>query len=144
MKKESSNPVYPHFKHLLSQTGRYSARHIDIFWNLTDERAIKDVEVVFVPREALADQELRNKYKRYSSQWVANLGNCAEQWLKEDGYTPERIFGRFMHHRFASDAETRRALEEFAHVEECEWARLMLRGFEDRPEAHLLSSPHAA
>jgi hypothetical protein len=45
MKKESSNPVYPHFKHLLSQTGRYPARHIDIFWNLTDEWAIKDVEV---------------------------------------------------------------------------------------------------
>ena len=144
MKEESRNPVYPHFKHLLSQTGRYPARHIDIFWNLTDEWTIKDVEVVFVPREALADQELQTKYRRYNGQWVANLGNCVEQWLKEDGYTPEMIFGRFMHYGFASDAETRRALEEFAHVEECEWARLMLRGFEDRHDAHLRSPLHAA
>jgi hypothetical protein len=144
MKDESSNPVYPHFKHLLSQVGRYPARHIDIFLNLTDEWTIKDVEVVFVPREALADQELQTKFTRYNRQWVANLGNCTEQWLKEDGYTPERIFGRFLHHRFASDAETRRALQEFGHIEECEWARLMLRGFEDRYDAHLRSPPWAA
>ena len=37
MKHESQNPVYPHFKHLLSYTGRYPAEHVDIFWNLTDD-----------------------------------------------------------------------------------------------------------
>ena len=144
MKEESGNPIYPHFKHLLSQTGRYPATHVDIFWNITDEWTIKDAEVVFVPREALTDQNRQAEYAKYVRQWDENLGNCTEQWLKEDGYTPERIFGRFIDYGFASDTEIHRALKEFAHIEECEWARLMLRGFEDRHHAHLRSPLHAA
>lgn len=131
MKHESQNPVYPHFKHLLSHTGRYPAEHVDIFWNLTDDdpERVRDVEVVFFPREALHDEELKAKYDHYNRRWESDLGNSTPEWLEPGGYTPEDIFGHLLHYGFASDAETRGALEEFAHIEECEWARSMLRGF---------------
>jgi hypothetical protein len=70
MKHESQNPLYARFKHLLSHADRYPAEHVDIFWNLTGDDAprVKDVEVVFVPREALSDDELKAEYVRYNRQ----------------------------------------------------------------------------
>jgi hypothetical protein len=123
MKHESKNPVYSRFKHLLTRAGRYPAEHVDIFWNLTDNYEVKDVEAVFVPSEALRDDKLKAEYVRYNKRW--------ESHLPVEDSTPEEIFGHLLHHGFASEAETRSALEEFAHIEECDWARLMLRGFKD-------------
>jgi hypothetical protein len=134
MKHESQNPLYARFKHLLSHADRYPAEHVDIFWNLTGDDAprVKDVEVVFVPREALSDDELKAEYVRYNRQWGSDLGNSTQHWLEEGGYTPEGVFEHLLHYGFASEADTRRALEEFAHIEECEWARLILRGLKDQ------------
>ena len=84
MKHKSQNPVYPHFKHLLSHTGRYPAEHVDIFWNLTDDdpEKVKDVEVVFFPREALHDEELKAKCDHYNRRWESDLGNSTPEWLE--------------------------------------------------------------
>jgi hypothetical protein len=129
MKLRSQNPVYPRFKHLLSSNGRYPAKHVDIFWNRDDDQRITDVEVVFIPRAALRDEELQAEYAQYNKRWTSDLGNSTEHWLEEHGYTPEDIFGHLLRHGFRSEKVTQVALREFAHIEECEWARLMLRGF---------------
>jgi hypothetical protein len=63
MKHESQNPVYSRFKHLLTRAGRYPAEHVDIFWNLTDNDAVKDVETVLIPSEALRDDKLKAEYE---------------------------------------------------------------------------------
>jgi hypothetical protein len=132
MRYQGQNPVYLPFKKLLAPTGRYPAQHVDIFWNRDDTTGkVKDVEVVFVPRQALDDEELQDEYARYSERWESDLGNSTADWLQAGGDTPEDIFGYLLHYGFASEGETQRALEEFAHIEECEWARLMLQGFKD-------------
>jgi hypothetical protein len=102
MKHESKNPVYSRFKHLLTRAGRYPAEHVDIFWNLTDNDAVKDVETVLIPSEALRDDKLKAEYARYHNRW--------ESRLAVEGSTPEEIFGHLLQHGFASEAETRRAL----------------------------------
>ena len=131
MQRQSQNPVYTQFEHLLPSSGRYPAKHIDIFWNLDSDGKVTDTEVVFVPREALRDKELQAKYAEFNEQWASDLGNSLADWLKEDGLTPEGIFGHLLHHGFASEGALGNTLKEFAHIEESEWARRMLRGFRD-------------
>lgn len=75
MKLESQNPVYPRFRHLLSSNGRYPAKHVDIFWNRNDDQRITDVEVVFIPRAALSDEELQAEYAHYNKRWPSDIGN---------------------------------------------------------------------
>jgi hypothetical protein len=43
--------------------------------------------------------------------------------------TPEGVFAHLLYTGFASQTELRRAIEEFGHIEQCAWARKMLRGF---------------
>lgn len=132
MRHEAQNPVLAPFKHLLSEKGRYPAEHVDIFWNRDDKGRVQDVEVVFIPREALRDTGLQAKYARYNNdRWSSDLGNSSSDWLGEGGYTPEDIFGHLLWQGFASGEETLSALQEFSHIEECDWARRMLRGFKD-------------
>ena len=121
----SQNPVFPRFKHLLSDHGRYPAKHVDIFWNRDDDMRVKDVEAVFIPRAALRDKELQAEYAHFSKRWASDLGNSTATWLEEDGYTPEGIFGHLLRHGFVSDKEALRALQEFGSVAVQLW-----RGFD--------------
>lgn len=130
MRNQESNPLIEEFQHLLSDDGRYPEQHVDIFWNKAEgSRRIKDVEVVFAPREALKDSKTQIKYSEYNHGWTHDLGNSLSGWLSAGSYTPAGIFGRFLHEGFETEAELLRALEEFSHIEECEWARQMLSGF---------------
>jgi SOS response regulatory protein OraA/RecX len=51
--------------------------------------------------------------------------------MEPGGDTPAIIFGQLLERGFTDRAELQRALEEFAHIEECEWAREMLQSFRD-------------
>lgn len=131
MRHEAQNPVLAPFRHLLSKKGRYPAKHVDIFWNRDGSGRVRDVEVVFIPREALRDNELQAQYSQFNKRWSSDLGNSTSEWLEKNGYTPEDIFGHLLQQRFSCQEETVSALQEFSHIEECDWARRMLRGFKD-------------
>jgi hypothetical protein len=137
MKSQESNPAYQRFSHHLSPTGRYPAAYVDVFWNKDSSYKIKDVEVIFIPRGAHDlprrpdGEEFWNAYSRYNKRWRSDLGNSCRGWLEDDGLTPESIFGMLLEHGFSNNDELERALEEFAHIEECNWARAMLKGFRD-------------
>lgn len=117
--------------------GRYPAQFVDVFWNRADDRRVRDLEVVFIPRGSdelpspSEDREFWSAYASYNKTWFADLGNCCSNWLTSKGLFPEGIFGQLLYSGFVNKAELRRALEEFGHIEECAWARDMLRGFGD-------------
>jgi hypothetical protein len=133
MHTQNQNPAYQRFAHLLPENGRYPARYIDIFWNRRADRKVYDVEVVFIPRgpaELLVlgeDREFWNAYATYNMRWSQDLGNSCNNWLEPDGDTPESIFGHLLVAGFVNETELRRAVEEFGSIEECSWAREMLR-----------------
>lgn len=133
MHNQNQNPAYIRFKNTLPSSGRYPAKHVDIFWNV-DSRThkIKEVEVVFIPRDKLSDEIFQAEYSAYNKKWKSDLGNSTLNWLEDGGYTPEDIFGHLLNSGFASASDLELALEEFSNIEECAWARRMLRGFRDK------------
>jgi hypothetical protein len=52
--------------------------------------------------------------------------------MQDGGYTPETIFGMLLAFGFETEVELENALKEFACIEECNWARLMLQGFREQ------------
>ena len=132
MRRQEQNPAYQRYAHLLPKSGRYPVRYVDVFWNL-DHRKVHDVEVVFIPRRAAEgpnnDAEFWTAYRAYIQRWDFDLGNSCGRWLRPNGLFPEGIFGHLLQYGFYDQTELGRALEEFAHIEECRWARRMLREF---------------
>jgi len=49
--------------------------------------------------------------------------------LQAPAPTPEGIFEVLLREGFSNETELERALKKFAHIEECEWVRNMLAGF---------------
>lgn len=90
-----------------------------------------DVEVVFVPRQALRDRDLQRAYGAYNKQWRSDLGNSVAGWMSSgpDRMTPETVFGDLLRNQFKNQDELINALKEFSHIEECEWARDMYSSF---------------
>jgi hypothetical protein len=146
MRTQDQNPAYQRYAHLLPESGLYPARYVDIFWNDTNHK-ISDLEVVFIPRESgdlpnpSEDPNFWDKYAAYNNRWTYDLGNSCNDWLTSDGKTAESVFGYLLRAGFASEAELKGAIEEFAHIEECSWARAMLRGFIDREIRALADEP---
>jgi hypothetical protein len=133
VRTEAHNPAHRRYAHFLPPSGLYPARHVDIFWNWDNEHKAKDVEVVFIPRDVdLPKNEYYGRqFDHYVMQWDFDLGNSCSDWLQDPLFTPEGVFGVLLRDGFSNETELQRALEEFARIEECEWARNMLRGFND-------------
>ncbi len=125
MRTQDRNPAYARFKHVLPKTGRYLAKDATAYWNGDDERKVKDVEVIFWPKylvpKPVDDQEFIATSLAYANQWESNLDL--------DERSPENVFGWLVIDGFVDNFELKRALEEFAHIEECEWARAIVEGF---------------
>ena len=132
MRSQDHNPMYQHYSHLLAKSRRYYAKHVDIFWNVDESGKVREVEVVFIPRRDIPkhreDGGVWAEYRRYNKRWRCDLGNSCSDWLQPGEMSPESIFGHFLQIGFANYQELLRAVEEFGHIEECEWARKMLRG----------------
>ena len=141
MKTQSQNPAFQQFAHLLPDSGLYPARFVQIFWNTDKEHRVKNLEVVFVPRGAGVIPALRDdatfweKYGRYIDDWDCDLGNSVAGWLEPEGSTPATVWGRLMVRGFSNQDEMIDALEEFGHIEECDWARDMMQAFFQLREA---------
>ena len=133
MRTEERNPAYREYGHLLPPSGRYPARWVDIFWNSDANSKIKDVEVVLIPRDLKipADNGYGRRMDIYMNKWTSDMGNSFTKWLRTPLLTPEGVFGALLRTGFSSETELRSTLEEFVHIEECEWARNMLTGFND-------------
>lgn len=133
MKRENKNPAFHRFKNELPKSGLYPERDVDIFWNVNDDLKIIDVEVAYIPRRLLADpsDEFWNQWAMFDDQWISNMGNSLADWLGKEGDNPATIFGYMSYSGFDSKDVLEKTLEEFAHIEECQWARDMLRGFRD-------------
>jgi hypothetical protein len=104
---------------------------VDIFWNWDDNFKVKEVEAVFFPRD-VGIEESRGFWYRvnvYMNKWNFDIGNSSEAWLQAPALTPEGVFGALLREGFSNETELQRALKEFAHIEECEWARNILAGF---------------
>ena len=134
MRTEGQNPAYHHYRHLLAKSGRYPARYVDVFWNVAHDK-VCEVEVVFIPRgpagEPEPGKEFWAAFRAYIHRWAFDCGNSggSGRWLKRNGLFPDGIFGHLLEWGFVDQTELHRALEEFAHIEECRWARRMLREF---------------
>jgi hypothetical protein len=104
---------------------------VDIFWNQDAGSKVKDVEVVFIlrDREITESEGDQRRFDVYIRNWDFNIGNSSTAWLQVPDATPEGVFGALLRVGFSSEAELPRALEEFAHIQECAWARKMLKGF---------------
>jgi hypothetical protein len=133
MRRQGQNPAYQRYAHLLPKSGRYPARDADIFWNLDVNQKITDAEVVFIPRDPkiVRSEEFWHLFGRYIEKWVFDRGNSGCRWLLPGGNSPESTLGHMLRTGFSSETELQLALEEFGHIEECAWAREMLRGYNE-------------
>jgi len=78
-----------------------------------------------------ADDGYGRRMDLYMNRWTSDRGNSFTNWLRAPNLTPEGVFGALLRTGFSSETELRRTVEEFAHIEECDWARNMLTGFSD-------------
>jgi hypothetical protein len=134
MKNAHSNPLMKPFSNMLAEDGKYLAEHVDTFWNIERKDGnllVKDVETVFAPKERTKHPDLLNQYWNYYKRWSCDLGNSCDGWM-EGELTPAIIFGDMLRSGFLNQNELVSALKEFSHIVECNWAREMLSGFEDR------------
>ncbi|MQX38248.1 hypothetical protein [Roseospira navarrensis] len=135
MKHEKDNPLFdPAY---LGPSGRYPAKHVEIFWNRTEDFKVRDVAVVLAPEKLRRDPEKGRLFGIWRKKWVGNLGNSSEDWMVPNGVTPAEVFGVLLSSGFPDTLELQVALREFSTIEECDWAREMLQGFpveEDAPD----------
>jgi len=147
VRTQHDNPAFQRFRDLLPASGLYPAAWVDIFSNTDDDTfRYRDVEVVFVPRGKgprgeegpELDREFWSAFASYNEHWIGDLGNSVMGWMQPGGLTPEGVFGGMLATGFVSQAELDNAVAEFAHIEECDWARLIR---DDDLLADELSSP---
>ena len=147
MRTQDQNPAFQRFRHLLPGSGLYPAAWVDIFSNTDDATfRYRDVEVVYIPRGKAGgaeeapelDRDFWNAFAAYNEQWIGDLGNSVMGWMEPGGLTPEGVFGGMLATGFVNQAELNNAIAEFAHIEECEWARRMR---DDHLLADELSTP---
>lgn len=131
MRTQEKNPMWRSFKNYLPTSGLYPARWVDIFSNTDKKLRYRDVEVVFVPRGTDGPEisrELWDEFALYNRKWLGDLGNSVDGWMEQGGWRPEHIFGFMLDRGFVSQGELETAIKEFAHIEECQWARDMRDG----------------
>jgi hypothetical protein len=130
MRTQNNNPAFLAYRHLLPADGRYPAKWVDVFSNTDDDMRFCDVEAVFIPRGAGIEFDLAflDAFADYNARWIGDLGNSVAGWMEPRGLNPEKIFGLMLYSGFVDQKELDTALGEFAHIEECEWARQMVDG----------------
>jgi hypothetical protein len=136
MRYQKDNPIFdPAY---LGKNGRYPARHVDIFWNRADDFSVCDVAVILAPLDKRRrDPDAWARYKIWHKKWAASLGNSCDGWMEPEGTSPAEAFGVLLSCGFRDVLEMQTALREFSMIEECDWAREMLKGFpveEDAPD----------
>jgi hypothetical protein len=123
MRDQARNPLLHEFKSDLLPDGRYPPWTVMVCWNNDGKDRVKDVEVVFQPSGLKHNSELGHAYHVYANEWESAL---AVDYLN----SPKSIFEYLRSKPFASDEELKRALEEFAWIEGCDWANEYLRAFD--------------
>jgi len=135
MRHQKENPIFdPAY---LGTSGRYPAKHVDIFWNRAPDFSVCDVAVILAPHEARKNAEKWQTYQIWRKKWCASLGNSCDGWMEPNGTSPAEAFGVLLSCGFRDTLELQTALREFSMIEECDWAREMLKGFpveEDAPD----------
>jgi len=135
MRNESTNPLFDH--KFLGETSLYPARHVEILWNRGEHFRIRDVEVALAPIVALNDTAKSERYYAWRKKWASTMGNTSAEWMQPNGITPAEVFGVLLSCGFVDALEMKHAVREFSGIQECDWARDMLRGFpveEDAPD----------
>ncbi len=148
----NDSPAFKYFSHWLPDDGLIDAldasidfdSDIDEFRNMV----IKNVAVTFFPHHRMQelkykDHPLRHEqwatYQGYSHSGVASLCDVDGRWMKSGnvmppprladetgsclGYSPDGDFAWFRYYGFANIDYAMQALEQFAFIRECEWAR---------------------
>ncbi len=130
MRLQTDNPFIDKYKHLLPPSGLYPQADIDIFWNMNKQYKCRDVEVIYVPRHLVSNEDLIwRTYTAYRKRWSSDIGNSSVDWLQESGRNPEYVFGHLLRCGFESEEELISALDEFSHIEHCDWAISMRKAF---------------
>ncbi len=135
MRHEKDNPIFD--AAYLGPTKLYPAEHVDIVWNRAPNFLVRDVEVVLAPLKLREDPQNRERYTAWRKNWSAILGNSSADWMRPNGITPAEVFGVLLSCGFQDELELKHALREFSGIQECGWARDMLKGFpvvEDAPD----------
>lgn len=106
-----------------------------ILWNI--DPAVVEVEVAFAPREMMteAQDDPWFGFEDYAAEWDFARGNLSGDWLTGGVHTPAAVFGQLMACGFASRIAMINALEEFAQIEEADWAREMAAAFGQKAHA---------
>lgn len=134
MHTQSSNTVVNHYRHMLSPSGRYPQQYVTIVWNA--DPAVTELEVVFIPRSFTPDEaeiDLWEQFLGYLEDWDCHEGHVSYEWLTQDAWTPAAVFGRLLSRGFASRQAMINAIDEFAQIEEADWAREMMLGVSSIP-----------
>lgn len=108
----------------------HASMYTDVYWNCSPQ-GISDVIVVLNPfqhpdaDDPIIGPSLRDTYRR-----VGETRLCFDHCQRGPN-GPARIFGQLFATGFIDAKESRVALEEFARIEDCDWAREMLTAFDD-------------
>lgn len=148
----NDSPAFKYFSHWLPDDGLIDALDASIdFESDIDEfrnMVIKNVAVTFFPHHRMQelkykDHPLRHEqwatYQGYSHSGVASLCDVDGRWMKSGnvmppprladetgsclGYSPDGDFAWLRYYGFANIDYARQAIEQFAFIRECEWAR---------------------
>lgn len=114
---------------VLTKADRIPQQHVMILWD-TDP-AVVEVEVIFVPRDAATEAPDTPWYgfDDYAAEWDNSAGNRSGDWLTTESHTSAAVLGQLMARGFSSRVAMVNALDEFAQIEEANWAREMVAAF---------------
>lgn len=146
------SPAFKYFSHWILDTGRINGIDASIdFESEIDEfgdMVIKNVAVTFFPDRRMRElkykdhplrEEQKADYRGYSHSGVASLCDVDGRWMKKGnvmpppelsdetgsclGYSPDGDFAWFRYYGFINIDYAKKAVEQFAFIDECEWAR---------------------
>lgn len=143
----ANGPANRWFGHLVNDDVAVPAADVQIYWNIEYIQngngegyspRVKDVAVLLLPRELLSgleDKDTRHpvwgELRRSTRELRMSSGNSFGYWMTDDEefkddahYNPDNLWRELTSEfGFLTDAEARRAREEFARIAECTWAR---------------------
>lgn len=105
------------------------AAHVDVYWNDVEDAKAGGSNVLVIDRRELTGSEaLKRRVATYSS----SAGSHMLGWMtgSHPFERPEGLFINVWTDRGATKETMTETLEQFAKIEECEWARAMQSAFE--------------
>lgn len=105
------------------------AAHADVYWNDADEALVDGASILVLDSRQIPGSEL---LKRRVAKYSSSAGSHVMGWMADDHpfMRPEGLFINVWVDRGCTKEAMSEVLEEFAKIEECEWARTMLAAFE--------------